>query len=392
MELVVISTWVAGAVSLAMCNLMLRFQPEIEQRMQPRNDLEAVQNSHVGKPLRLGGIAVLSGIGLAVAILCWYSGRTYTIWLLLSAAPVFLAGILEDLGYLVSPRGRFLASIVSATIATFALGLWVPGADLPFLDDAMAFAGFAIPVTILFAVCCCHALNLIDGMNGLASLTISAAAIGLFFISNAVELTQIAAMSALLAAGAVGFMFFNWPRGRIFLGDAGAYTLGHMLVWLAISIAALAPEVTVPALLLVLFWPLADVLHTVLRRALNNLPIFHPDRMHLHQKIRRSLEIAVLGQRSKAVSNPVTTLLMAPFIVAPVVTGALLHDQKQLAWVAFAVFLALFAGTNLLIIHVARRHRQQAAPRPTAPDLRMPERDIKADHELPLESAQSSQS
>lgn len=352
------SSWVAGAVSLAVCGLLLRFQAEIEQKLQPRNDAKAVQSSHSDNPLRLGGLAVLSGICLASAPLYWFSGGMYTFLLLLSAAPVFLAGMFEDMGHFISPGRRFLAAIASAAVAVLALGLWVSRADLPVLDQALAYSVFAIPVTILFAGSFCHALNLIDGMNGLASLTICVAAIGLMSISSAVELVEIAAMSALLAAGAAGFIFFNWPHGRIFLGDAGAYTLGHILVWLAVSIAALAPEVTVPALLLVLFWPIADVLHTVTRRAMNNLPIFHPDRMHLHQKIRRGLEIAVLGRHRKAVSNPVTTLLMAPFIIAPVVTGVLLYDRKGLAWIAFAALFALFAGTNLLIFNLARKRRK----------------------------------
>ncbi len=349
---------IAASLSVALSFLLTECQSIIERFIRPRDDRRAVQNSHVGEPLRLGGVAVLCGLCLGAAALSDQTAGQHSLWLIASGLPVFLAGVSEDLGYLVSPFRRFLAAIVSAVIATAALGLWAPRADLPFLDDALAIATFGIPITVLFAAGFCHALNLIDGMNGLAALTIGAAAVGLSYIAHRVGLDQMAVLSGLLAAGTLGFFFFNWPVGRLFLGDAGAYTLGHFLVWIAISIAALAPGVAVPALLLVLFWPLADVAHTITRRALDGLPIHHPDRMHLHQKIRRGLEIVVLGRGRKALSNPLTTLVMAPMVITPVVAGVLLYDQSMMAWVAFLGFLGLFAVTNLAIIQFARTRRK----------------------------------
>jgi UDP-N-acetylmuramyl pentapeptide phosphotransferase/UDP-N-acetylglucosamine-1-phosphate transferase len=135
-----------------------------------------------------------------------------------------------------------------------------------------------------------------------------------------------------------GFFLLNWPFGSIFLGDAGSYGIGHVLVWIAIVLAARAPGVAVPALLLILFWPFADTLHSIARRLSSGAPVFSADRMHLHQKMRRCIEIAVLGGAHRRRSNPLATLALAPMVVAPVVAGVVLARDVRGAWIALAVF------------------------------------------------------
>lgn len=352
---------VSVIAACAVATLILCCRAGLSRLMRERDDAGAVQSSHTGDPLRLGGVPILVGMSLGAVLLSGKSDGSYTLRLLASALPVFLAGLSEDMGYRVSPAGRLLAAIIAAGIAVAALGLWVPRTDLPLLDAALAVPAVAIAVTILFAGGFCHALNLIDGMNGLAAVVIVSAAVGLSLIAGGAGLDQIAALAALLAAGTLGFAVFNWPAGRLFLGDAGAYTIGHLLIWLAISIAALVADVAIAALLLVLFWPLADVAHTIARRLLARQPVHRPDRMHLHQKIRRGLEIILLGEDRRGVSNPLTTVILAPMIVAPVATGVILQSDRLLAWLALAGYLALFAATNILIVLMARtRHRRRA--------------------------------
>src|SRR6056297_1067615 len=178
--------------------------------------------------------------------------------LLLSSTPVVLAGLLEDTGRRVAPIPRLIAAVASSVFALATLNVWLPRGDIPLVDAAMTIAPVAIFFTVFFASGFCHALNLIDGMNGLAGATVIAAAVGLALIASQGGLPEVSVTAWLLAAAAFGFLARNWPVSGIFLGDAGAYGIGHVVAWLAISIVALAPDIAAPAVLLTLFWPIAD--------------------------------------------------------------------------------------------------------------------------------------
>jgi UDP-GlcNAc:undecaprenyl-phosphate GlcNAc-1-phosphate transferase len=338
--------------------LIIYAHPHIIAITNPRGDGLAVQSSHVGEPARVGGLAVLLSL-MAVATIQAVFQETYqTPLLLLSVLPVFIAGLAEDLGHRVSPRGRFLAATVSAIAAVSLLGAWAPRSDIPYLDAAMSLPLVAIILTVLFSAGFCHAVNLIDGMNGLASTVVTISALGCAAISAQAEQPEITGFALLLAAGTIGFLPLNWPYARLFLGDAGAYGLGHLLVWLPFLLAWKTDTVAVPALMLVIFWPLADVLHTILRRLAERASILQPDKMHLHQKVRRMLDIIWFGYQGRQRSNPLTTLVLLPFITVPVVTGTLLWDQPTAAWCALGAFMLAFSLAHPLTVRLAHKLRK----------------------------------
>lgn len=322
----------------------------------------ARQASHVGEPLRLGGVAVLAGLiiwAIGLRELSFYATSSpLAAQLLVSTLPVFLAGLAEDMGFRVSPKGRLLAAFISSVVAIALLREWAPRADIWGLDRAMLWPAFAIALTLIFASGFCHAVNLIDGMNGMAALVMGLGALGCAAVANASGQGDIMAMALAIAAAVTGFLLLNWPVARLFLGDAGAYGVGHLLIWLMILLAARSDAVAVPALLLLIFWPLADVLHTIMRRALAREAIFQPDRMHLHQKLRRMLDIVWLGYRARHISNPVTTLTLLPFFAAPVAAGVMLWDRPAAAWWALGGFALGFCAMHPAIVWISRRYRK----------------------------------
>jgi UDP-GlcNAc:undecaprenyl-phosphate GlcNAc-1-phosphate transferase len=89
-----------------------------------------------------------------------------------------------------------------------------------------------------------HATNLIDGLNGLAMGVCMLFAGGLAFLAYAVGDTVIMNISTLLMCSIFGSFVFNFPFGKVFFGDAGAYTLGHLLIWLSILLVARNPEIS----------------------------------------------------------------------------------------------------------------------------------------------------
>jgi len=331
----------------------------IEGIGRDRNDSNAVQASHVGEPLRLGGVAVFAGLLFGSVLLRNQSSGEFTILLLVATVPVFLAGLAEDLGHLVSPAGRFIASLFSAAVAVVLLDIWIQEPDLPGLAAVFSTPMIAIVITILFAGSYCHSVNLIDGMNGLSSVVVISSALGIAVVAADADLGQISALALLLAAAMAGFLLFNWPKSFLILGDAGAYGVGHVLVWLAIGLGELAPSTPTASILLILFWPLADTLHTIFRRLFAGQSVLKPDRMHLHQKIRRGLEIAVIGTGKRELSNPATTLLMVPMTALPVIAGVALKDNVAMAWLALGVFAIAFSSLHVAITAVVRARRRR---------------------------------
>jgi len=143
----------------------------------------------------------------------------------------------------------------------------------------------------------------------------------------------------------LGFLVLNFPLGKLFLGDAGAYLLGHTLVWCSIGLTNLAPQISPFAILLVFFWPISDTLLAIWRRVHSGRPTDQPDRLHFHQLALRMIEIRWLGRNKRHMANPITTLVLIPLFVAPQIAGVLLMTSHTAAMLASASFAVLFVVT-----------------------------------------------
>jgi UDP-N-acetylmuramyl pentapeptide phosphotransferase/UDP-N-acetylglucosamine-1-phosphate transferase len=328
--------------------------------MRDRDDARARQCSHVGNPPRLGGVTVVAGLGAGIALGDWSDSRL-PLLLMLSAAPAFLVGLLEDCGHAVSASRRLAAAFVSAALAMMVFGTWVTRGDLPGLDPVMTVVPVAVLLTLMLSAGFCHATNLVDGMNGLVGAVLISGAAALAVLAHAAGEGDLALLAALLAAAMSGFVIFNWPYGALFMGDAGCYGLGHVLIWIAILLADRVPGIAAPAFLLILFWPLADTVHSILRRLVGGTPVFAPDRLHLHQKTRRCIEIAILGGERRRLSNPLAILVLLPMLVLPVGAGVFLARHPGLSWLALLVFGLLFALTHVVITRLALTRRRTLA-------------------------------
>ena len=160
-----------------------------------------------------------------------------------------------------------------------------------------------------------------------------------------------------MVAAVLGFMALNFPMGKIFLGDGGAYAMGHLLVWSAIILINGATEVNAFAILLVFFWPVADTGLAIWRRWKLGNPTDRPDRLHFHQLAMRFLEIRFFGRDRRAIANPVATLTLIPMISAPQVIGVLFWDNFKASALSAVGMGLLFTMTYLVGIASAKRGR-----------------------------------
>lgn len=327
-------------------------------------DEVAVQSAHRGFVPRVGGLAIYISILVLIPLLSFgfiplsvffdLDAERLT-FLILSAAPVFFVGLAEDLGYSMSPKARLFASAVSSFVAILLFKAWLSKLGFPGVDMILIFAPFGILFTIFATVGVVNAFNLIDGLNGLSSYVTISVAFSVSFIAFSVGNMQISIFLVLVIASVMGFMVLNFPMGRIFLGDGGAYVLGHLLVWSAIILINSTSEISAFSILLVFFWPVADTGLAIWRRWKLGSPADRPDRLHFHQLAMRFLEIRFLGRNRREITNPLATLTLIPLISSPQVLGVLFWDNfKASVWSTLSVGL-IFIMTYLVGIALAKR-------------------------------------
>ena len=329
-------------------------------------DEAAVQSAHSGFVPRVGGFAIYISILVLVPLLSFGFIPLFVVfdlnaqqltWLILSAAPVFSVGFAEDLGYAMSPKARLVASAVSSLIAILLFRVWLSRLGIYGVDIFLMFAPFAILFTIFATVGVVNAFNLIDGLNGLSSYVTISVAFSLSIIAFKAGNTQITIFLVLVIASVLGFMVLNFPLGKIFLGDGGAYALGHLLVWSAVILVNDATELSAFAILLTFFWPVADTSLAIWRRWKLGNPADRPDRLHFHQLAMRFLEIRFFGRERRKIANPIATLILVPLISAPQILGILFWNNFVASiWCTIGVGL-LFVCTYLLGINIAKTAR-----------------------------------
>jgi UDP-GlcNAc:undecaprenyl-phosphate GlcNAc-1-phosphate transferase len=201
---------------------------------------------------RIGGISIFSGFIAGTAMLP-SDVAAYTVPLLLSCIALFVGGLGEDIGRDVSPKTRLILSFISALWAIAIFRVCIGPLGSPYLNWITSILLGAIVFTVLILGGVARATNLIDGLNGLAMGVCMLIAGRLAFLANAVGDTIILNISILLMCSIMGLFVFNFPFGKIFLGDAGAYTLGHVLIWLSILLVARNSEISPYAILLIFF-------------------------------------------------------------------------------------------------------------------------------------------
>jgi len=252
---------------------------------------------HTTDTPRLGGIGVflafvvaaLSGLVLVLTpeqFHLWSKGSVALI--ILGMAVMHGLGIYDDFVNLPAPI-KFFVQLVSGGIVAFS-GALLRAIDIPFLGIVELPLWFAIPATMIWIVSIANAINLIDGADGLAGgfSVIAAFFMGLIALGQGNLLTAVIAFA--LVGSLIGFLVFNFPPARIFMGDSGSLFLGFVLAVLPLlGLNGRTPTsgvvfAVVPTLSL-LYLPITDTLMAIIRRRSRGLPVHAADREHIHHRL-----------------------------------------------------------------------------------------------------------
>jgi UDP-GlcNAc:undecaprenyl-phosphate GlcNAc-1-phosphate transferase len=254
-------------------------------------DRPDARKAHTHITPKSGGVGIVCAFLLGVLLLYRYGqvsrlGEGYFIGVI--AAAVLMAAIsliddLLDISYVIK-----LCTQLIAAAAAVASGLWMHVLALPYFGT-VDIGWLGVPLTMFFLLFVTNAMNFIDGLNGLASGVTFIACLFLAGIAGLYGGFFVYTAGLLLAGGVLGFLPFNFPRGKIFMGDVGSQFCGFMLALFGVAAARFegAPLsfLLVP---LLLSGVLYDVTFTLIRRILARENIARAHNGHLYQVVRRA--------------------------------------------------------------------------------------------------------
>ena len=304
-------------------------------------DVPDPRKAHTRATPKGGGVGVVAAFLLGLAVLYGYASfarlaEPYFRGFILGAALIAAVSYVDDVfdwPFLVK-----LATQVAAAGAVIASGLYVHDVNLPWIGR-IELGSAGIAATLAWIVFVTNAVNFIDGLDGLAAGTALVACAFLALVAQWQGGVFVYAAALLLAAGLAGFLPFNFPRARIFLGDVGSQFCGYVLAVLGVAAArfdaAALSFLLVPMLLAgVLF----DVAFTLARRAVAGERVTRPHRGHLYQVAHRSGMDPRLVAATHWAFAAFGGLVALAFVAAPPQVKPLLPPLvllPQLAWAAY---------------------------------------------------------
>ena len=271
--------------------LILRYQDN-HHRLTGDHDFNGVQKFHATSVPRIGGVIVFAGISVGILVRYFSPDKLafdLSFSLLLAALPAFLGGLVEDLTKKVGVKTRLFLTALSAGVAGFLLNAWLTDIQVFGIEYLLAIPVISILFTCFAVAGVANSFNLIDGFNGLASVVAIMILTAIAFVAFQVRDYGIL-LSSFAAIGAIaGFVFWNYPKGNIFLGDGGAHLIGFWIAELCVLLVTRNPSVSKWFPVLICIYPIFETLFTIYRRLIRRLPLGMPDANHLHQMIFRRI-------------------------------------------------------------------------------------------------------
>lgn len=334
---VLVAALIAGSMALLVASVLVRTQ-HLHGHLSMDSDL-GVQKFHTQPTPRVGGVAIAAGV-LAGYLLAYPQTKALLGPLILAGIPAFAFGLLEDITKRVSVRSRLLATMGCGVLGWFITGYSILDADVPGLDWLLGFTLMSVLFTAFAVGGIANAINIIDGFNGLAAGTAIIILMAFGLMLTDVGDHDLATVCLILAGAVAGFLLVNWPLGKIFLGDGGAYFVGFALAWLAVLIQARHDAISAWALLLVCGYPVLEVLFSIIRRRRRRLSPGDPDRLHLHSLVKRRLVRRLLPHAGRLVRNSATGAIMWGAALLPATIAVRWATETALLVAGFA-FCAL---------------------------------------------------
>jgi UDP-GlcNAc:undecaprenyl-phosphate/decaprenyl-phosphate GlcNAc-1-phosphate transferase len=311
--------------------------------------LDGPQKFHKNATPRIGGLPIYISICSIWAVQNLINKTDLPYQILVASAPVFMAGFLEDITKKVGVKLRLFSAFMSGILAFFLLYAHINSIDLPFFDQIFSYFFVSLLFTSFAIAGVSNAYNIIDGFNGLASMVSIICLFAISIVSWHVQDFLIIKLCFSMIAPLFGFFIWNYPRGLIFLGDAGAYLIGFWTSVLSILVVSRNHEISPWFALLVNAYPITETLFTIWRRSIHqgkNPGL--PDAAHFHSLIYRRVvkwatpnnEKAHIKASKNAATSPYLWILSSLGVVPAIVfwNSTMLLMASSLGYVIFYIW------------------------------------------------------
>jgi len=315
------------------------------------------QKNHTHSPSRLGGVALFLSLASTYLLSLFIPNQdgqySFIFYFLLLSIPCFMAALHDDLFKDTKVSVRLFCTAMSAFIMCNYFDILIIDTGFNIINGLIENKYFAIIFTIFAITGLANAYNIIDGFNGLSSmvgiLSLSSLAYG-YFICNDITFVKICLVSI---ASIFGFFVINYPKGKLFLGDCGAYLIGLLVAILSVNLAHTHPIISPFFIILINIYPVTETLFSIIRRLIftkANPTI--ADSNHLHTLIFKHI-IKMKNPNSSAdlisMNAKTSPFLWCLSIVGMIPAILLINNPIQMK-VAALLFILIYLSTYYWIL------------------------------------------
>ncbi|MCD5362332.1 MraY family glycosyltransferase [Chromobacterium aquaticum] len=357
-------------VALFLGALLIHYS-HLHEQFSADHDLTGVQKFHAKPVPRVGGVPVMAGLCAGCFLLKYLTGSLLPVLLLLSSVPAFGAGLIEDITKKVGPWPRLLATFVAGVIAFFLIKAGLSRVDIPGVDLLLQqWWPISLLLTVVAVGGVAHAVNIIDGYNGLSGVVAVFIFLAMAYVAFKVQDVELMGLCFAMIGAVAGFLFWNFPRGLIFAGDGGAYLVGFMIGEISVLLVQRHAEVSPWFPLLCVIYPVFETVFSMYRRKfLQRRAIGYPDALHLHQVIYKRVVLWMVGSKDAAhltQRNSLTSPYLWALSSFSVVPAMLFWNNTPVLIGFVLVFIASYIYLYRMIVRFRTPHwmllRKSARP------------------------------
>ena len=322
----------------------------------PRNwvtdldDLTGVQKFHHQPTPRIAGVPVFMSFFIGL----WYLDLKEVdyVFLLLVSLPVFMGGLIEDIIVRVSPFKRMISILASIVMMFVFLDIRIDFLGFTLVDYLLSNSIVSLLFTLLVVGGVVNAINIIDGYNGLLIGYSIAVLLAIAYVANILGDDLVIQLSLILIASLLGVFIFNFPFGKIFMGDGGAYFIGFMMAVIGLMLGNRNEEVSHWFILLLFIYPLYETAFSVYRKKIvRNTSPTQPDKYHLHMMIYKRLVKRKIFKNNKALCNSMTSPFLWALSLVGIIPAVIWYDSQTMLIIWAFIFIIIYTIIYRRIVH-----------------------------------------
>ena len=314
-------------------------------------DTIGMQKFHKNPVPHIGGALLFTGFFIGL----WFlpAAQEIRLLLLVASLPVFIAGIAEDCTRKIRPNLRMIAALLSITIAFFYLDIGIRSLNFAWSDYLLSNFNFlSLLFTLLVVGGLINAINIIDGYNGLMAGYSVLVLLAIAYVSNILGDGLVFQLSLTLTASLAGFFVFNFPLGKIFMGDGGAYFVGLIMAVIGLMLGIRNDEVSHWFVLLLFIYPLYETAFSIYRKAIvRGTSVSQPDGYHLHMLIYKRVVKCKKFKNNTVVCNSLTSPFLWVLSLFSIIPAVIWFNNQTMLIVWAFVFMLVYTIIYRRIVH-----------------------------------------